>query len=101
MFPGVPLYLDQTGSRWCSFFLHPGQGERKKKEFWRVPEAGFPTLFVLLCYPKFGLGNSFFFTECLMYPMFQHLKERISLLLLCWDWPVQNALYMFTANLIF
>lgn len=52
------------------FFSNPCQRVGKEKELWRILEADFLTFFVLLCYPKCGLGNSFLFAECLIYPMF-------------------------------
>lgn len=79
------------------FFSHIGRAVGKEKEFWRILETNFPTLLVLPCYPKFRLGNSFFFPDCLIYP--QHLKERISLLLLCWI-GLSGVFCMFIADFI-
>lgn len=57
----------------CSLLAPPrpsyGQRVGKEKELWKILEAGFAALIVLLCYPTFGLGSSFFFAE--------HLKERV------------------------
>lgn len=69
-FPSVPLFLGYLGREMFLFFSNPCQRVGKEKELWRILEADFLTFFVLLCYPKCGLGNSFLFAECLIYPMF-------------------------------
>ena len=70
MFPLSASVFGLSGERDVPFLFQPLSESRQRKELWRILEADFLTVFVLLCYPKCGLGNSFLFAECLIYPMF-------------------------------
>ena len=70
MFPLSASVFGLSGGRDDSFLLQPLSGSRQRKGVVENSGGRFPNHFVLPCYPKCGLGNSFLFAECLIYPMF-------------------------------